>query len=68
MLLALLRWTVYAAISLLMAVGASIASAYGGLNIWPGDVLGLTFVITWIILAVIWNSRWKSRIIKFLFA
>ena len=68
MLVALLRWTVYGAISLLMAVGASIAAAYRGLDIWPGDVLALTFVITWIILAAIWNSRWKSRIIKFLFA
>jgi hypothetical protein len=68
MLLALLRWTVYGAISLLMAVGASMAGAYAGLNIWPGDVLALTFVLTWIILAAIWNSRWKSRITKFLFA
>jgi hypothetical protein len=68
MLLAPLRWTIYGAISLFMAVGASVAGAYGGLNIWPGDALGLTFVLTWIIVAAIWNSRWKSKIVKFLFA
>jgi hypothetical protein len=68
MLIALLRWTVYGAISFLMALGTMLAAAYGRLDVWPVDVFLLTFVITWIVLAAMWNSRWKNKIMKFLFA
>ena len=65
MLFALLRWTIYGVISFLIALGTMLAARKS--DIWPADVFLLTFVITWIVLAAIWNSRWKSKIMKLLF-
>jgi hypothetical protein len=45
-----------------------LAGAYGKWNVWPIDVFVLAFVVTWIVLTGIWNSRWKKKIMKFLFA
>ena len=68
MLFGLLRWTAYGAISFSIALSAMLIAGHGGLNVWPGDVFFIAFVITWILLVAIWNSRWKNKILEFLSA